>query len=553
MKRNYSTTFLLKALAVTAFAAATAACGGGRSAGGGGTPSPTPTASGAPPLTTVARPAAPPAADVSDLTQVGAAVTVTARTSELTFTTPAIADQTKVRVTVPADYDPNGTKRYPVVYLLHGGGSNYTSWTSAGINLEDQTPTTQAIFVMPDAAGVPAGGVGNYVDWYNQGAFGQPQIATYQIRQLVPWIDQHYKTVAHRNARATAGHSMGGHGAFEYARRFPDLIGVSASFSGAFDNTQPLSDWRGGGAAIARNIWGDYASEEVRWRSTGSVDGAKNLSNTKLWISYGDTGAPESTYIKPGALAVRARLDLFKIPYALKEYPGLGHNGARQMLIDWLADAVPFLTDASKHTQLKPSSFSYSTIDPNYAVYGWNVGVTRANLEFSALEVADQTNFSYIGSGTATVQTAPLPLADAIYKVTLTGGESEATKTIYVKTDAAGRATRSTRTCWRSSRARRSAEWSRRSVERRSPRATGRLVTVESEEAHGTADRAPQLSWAKRRGMSVSACRLPESVRLRRFSRPPRETLANLSITGHLRRFSNQPVAEIVQCGEPAP
>ncbi len=32
-----------------------------------------------------------------------------------------------------------------------------------------------------------------------------------------------------------------------------------------------------------------------------------------------------------------------------------------------------------------------------------------------------------------------------------------------------------------------------------------------------------------------------------------RETLANLSITGHLRRFSNQPVAEIVQCGEPAP
>ena len=31
----------------------------------------------------------------------------------------------------------------------------------------------------------------------------------------------------------------------------------------------------------------------------------------------------------------------------------------------------------------------------------------------------------------------------------------------------------------------------------------------------------------------------------------PHETLANLSITGHLRRFSNQPVAEIVQCGEP--
>ena len=39
--------------------------------------------------------------------------------------------------------------------------------------------------------------------------------------------------------------------------------------------------------------------------------------------------------------------------------------------------------------------------------------------------------------------------------------------------------------------------------------------------------------------------------RLRRSSRLTRETLANLSITGHLCRFSDQPVAEIVQCGEP--
>jgi hypothetical protein len=35
------------------------------------------------------------------------------------------------------------------------------------------------------------------------------------------------------------------------------------------------------------------------------------------------------------------------------------------------------------------------------------------------------------------------------------------------------------------------------------------------------------------------------------FFKIHRETLANLSITGHLRCFSDQPVAEIVQCGEP--
>jgi hypothetical protein len=40
---------------------------------------------------------------------------------------------------------------------------------------------------------------------------------------------------------------------------------------------------------------------------------------------------------------------------------------------------------------------------------------------------------------------------------------------------------------------------------------------------------------------------------MHRSSSVPRETLANLSITGHLRCFSDQPVAEIVQCGEPTP
>ena len=39
--------------------------------------------------------------------------------------------------------------------------------------------------------------------------------------------------------------------------------------------------------------------------------------------------------------------------------------------------------------------------------------------------------------------------------------------------------------------------------------------------------------------------------RMHRSSSVPRETLANLSITGHLRCLSDQPVAEMVQCGEP--
>lgn len=429
-----------RALSTAALMAALAGCD---EDGSSGAAAPAPTPAAAPEITMTTPPPAPVAAGAADLTQVGAVVQVTPRTQELTFTTRAIAGQTKVRVTLPDGYDPNGTKRYPVVYLLHGGVGRFSDWTAAANgNLEALTPNVPVIFVMPDAAGNPAIGVGNYVDWFNQGAFGPPQVETYQMRQLLPWIDQNYKTVAHRNARATAGFSMGGHGAFHYARRYPDLIGVSASFSGSIDTTQPTLDWRAAGISIGRNIWGDYAAEEVRWRASGSVDSAKNLSNTNLFMSHGDTGSPENTYIRLGTEAVEARLVQFKIPYVVKKYTAASHTWAtaRRGFTDWLPDAVALLTDPARQSQANPASFSYTTIDTNYQVYGWNVGMARTKVEFSSLEVTDPNTFSMIGSGTATVMTAPLPQINAIYKVTLTGGSSGATKTIYIRTDSSGRA-----------------------------------------------------------------------------------------------------------------
>jgi S-formylglutathione hydrolase FrmB len=52
-------------------------------------------------------------------------------------------------------------------------------------------------------------------------------------RELVPWIDATYRTIAARRGRAIAGVSMGGYGALSYAARHPDTFAAAASFSGA--------------------------------------------------------------------------------------------------------------------------------------------------------------------------------------------------------------------------------------------------------------------------------------------------------------------------------
>lgn len=151
------------------------------------------------------------------------------RLHELTLTTPALDAPTHLRVLLPKGYDPAGTTRYPVLYLLHGGFGNYTDWTTVG-QAEPLTADLPLIVVMPD------GGQGGwYTNWSNYGAGGPPEWETYHVEQLIPWIDAHYRTVADRSGRGIAGLSMGGFGTMSYAARHPDLFTAAASFSGAVD------------------------------------------------------------------------------------------------------------------------------------------------------------------------------------------------------------------------------------------------------------------------------------------------------------------------------
>ena len=86
--------------------------------------------------------------------------------------------------------------RYPVVYLLHGHGDNYTCW----INIKPELPQIASqygfIVVCPDGKR----------SWYWDSPLHKDmQFETYISDELVHYIDSHYRTVADRRARAIAG------------------------------------------------------------------------------------------------------------------------------------------------------------------------------------------------------------------------------------------------------------------------------------------------------------------------------------------------------------
>ncbi|MEV1086097.1 alpha/beta hydrolase-fold protein [Streptomyces sp. NPDC050211] len=205
------------------------------------------------------------------------------RLSELTFTSSALDGTTKVRILLPRGYDAEKRRRYPVLFLYHGGGQSASSWTQDGA-AEEITAGLPAIVVMPDA-----GSTQWYADWWNNGHRGRPMWETFHINRLLPWVDEHYRTIPERGAQAAAGLSMGGFGAVSYATRHPDLFGAVGSFSGDLDHQNV--EMRTTIEQLHPSLWGPWATQEVRWRGDNPWDLAANLADTDVAL-YTGNGRP---------------------------------------------------------------------------------------------------------------------------------------------------------------------------------------------------------------------------------------------------------------------
>jgi S-formylglutathione hydrolase FrmB len=130
---------------------------------------------------------------------------------------------------LPRDYDQT-TRRYPVLYLLHGSTQQHSTWGRP--TLLDHT--ANAIVVMPD------------MDRTRYAlADGSPERAAERFitSELVDYIDAHYRTLATRDSRAIAGLSIGGFGAMYLGLRHPDEFGAVGAFSAPYETGGDPMTW----------------------------------------------------------------------------------------------------------------------------------------------------------------------------------------------------------------------------------------------------------------------------------------------------------------------
>jgi S-formylglutathione hydrolase FrmB len=129
-----------------------------------------------------------------------------------------------VRLLVPAGWSRTAARTWPVLYLLHGGNDDYTSWTRE-TDIEELSATAQALIVMPEA-----GRDANYVDWFDlNGGPNAGRWETFHLTEVWSVLQTGYRA---GTTRSIAGISSGGTGAFTYAARHPGMFKYAASYSG---------------------------------------------------------------------------------------------------------------------------------------------------------------------------------------------------------------------------------------------------------------------------------------------------------------------------------
>lgn len=246
------------------------------------------------------------------------------------FATDAVEWDPAVNVLLPDGYDSG--RRYPVVYLLHGGGTDQDFITFDRLRIRELTAGKPIIVVMPD---------GGHAGWYSNPVStnsGPRNWETFHINQLLPWVDANFRTYAEYEGRAVAGFSMGGFGALKYAAKYFGHFASVSSHSGPAslrrDNGMVVHWANVSSAAIelgGGTVYGAPAWDENRVNADNPVQRIESYRNKRVFLVAGTSPDPvnwfdtaNETHVLAGQREFRAALGHAGIPHEWHEEPG-GH------------------------------------------------------------------------------------------------------------------------------------------------------------------------------------------------------------------------------------
>jgi S-formylglutathione hydrolase FrmB len=169
---------------------------------------------------------------------------------DVSFQSHALNRQMVYRVILPANVP--ATRKLPVVYLLHGAGDDFRTWSNYS-NVAEYA-RKGLILVMPD------GDLSYYVDAVGAKA---DRYEEYITQELIADVESRFPAKRAREARAIIGISMGGYAAVYYALKRPELFVFAGALSPAVDVPSRRFSWKNAGQWWRfRRIFGPVGSSD---------------------------------------------------------------------------------------------------------------------------------------------------------------------------------------------------------------------------------------------------------------------------------------------------
>ena len=219
--------------------------------------------------------------------------------SKVWYDSPTIGTNRRMYVYTPYGYETSG-EDYPVLYLLHGGGGDEDAWSTLGRarqildNLIEKGLAKPMICVMPNGNPGQQAARTQLIEekTYERGdpAFANLYV-TSLVKDIIPYIESHYRVIASPEARAVSGLSMGG----------GHTLAVTSLFPGTFDYICPLSiGVRGEAADVDKQLqavkqggyklyWFGVGKSDFLWDIAKDLDAAltRNGMEHTFYVSEG--------------------------------------------------------------------------------------------------------------------------------------------------------------------------------------------------------------------------------------------------------------------------
>ena len=243
---------------------------------------------------------------------------------------------------LPASFDQGKTRRYPVLYFLHGLGDNEQSLLNSGgwdlvSELRSQGKVGDFIILAPSAGHT----------FYVNSEDGKVRYEDFFMKEFVPQMEKKYRAEGTRPTRGITGVSMGGYGALRLGFKYPDQFAAVSAQMPALISDLPENlgaNAPGSPGSLLGDVFGSPFSRDYFTRNNvfyfARTDTVASLKRTSIYFNVGNN---DDYGFEQGAQQLDRILKERGIPHQFHVYPG---RHSVEFVVRYFPEVVEFQWNA---------------------------------------------------------------------------------------------------------------------------------------------------------------------------------------------------------------